>query len=530
MKTKFILASLFICNFSLISCNNATSSQKYSISIDNSYLGINEYLQIHIFINNKEITNYNLFTFKSSNDDIATVSKAGIIKGISLGNVTIDVSLKGSDKVLKVLKLTVGESLNVQQVFNRFKKANNYTISYEGNILLDEKIQFTNIEKITKNNYYFFTNAEKIYRNYGVSTSNTTVFEYTIKDNKIINPTYNRRDFTTLNKFIYTFQESGNYYDNLVLTKDNKYNLTNTKDTDLFNKLLFQNVLEDKQSLIQFMLNNSSPTISLEILNSTEFNLSINFDDSNYVTMKFYDLNKTSIDEFKTFNYKDINYPDPYQDIQNIDNYLSNYNYSYDLGSTTTSDNKNINVGTVNYTSNYIYYNYSNEYLVELRKENKDSYRHGFINLKDGVYKFNVDDSNNISILEKYTSSNSETYDKYYDFILTPTYVYNYLKNLNKLYSFINYESGMLSSFGEYCSLSKEAITLASEINKEASDYSVESLGIAFGINYSNDDIKVAYSPLVSFNSIAIPSKYKTYSNFNKSNIDIIDNYLNSIK
>ena len=529
MKARFILTALILCNFSLVSCNN-TPSQKYSISIDNTYLGINEYLQINISINNKEITNYNLFTFESSNNDIATVSKAGIIKGISLGNVTIKVSLKRTDKVLKVLELTVGESLNVQQVFNRFKKANNYTISYEGNLLLDEKIEFKNIEKVTKNNYYFSTNSEKIFRNYGVSTSNTTVFEYIIKDNKIINPTYNRRDFTTLNKFVYTFQESGNYYDNLALTKDNKYNLTNTKDADLFNKLLFQNILEDKQSLIQFMLNNSSSTISLEILNSAQFNLSIYFNESNNITMKFNDLNKTSIDELKTFNYQDINYPDSYQDIQNIASYISNYNYSYDLGGTVTSDNKNIKIGTINYTSNYIYYNYSDEYLVELRKENKDSFRHGFINLKDGVYKFNMNDSNNITILDKYITENNETFNKYYDFILTPTYVYNYLKNLNKLYSFINYDSGMLASFSEYCSLSKEAITLASEINTEASDYSVESLGIAFGINYSNSDIKIAYSPLVSFNGIAIPSKYKTYYNFNNSNIVAIDNYLNSVK
>lgn len=529
MKAKFILTTLIICNFNLVSCNN-TQSQKYSISIDNTYLGINEYLQIHIFINNNEITNYNLFTFESSNSDIATVSKAGIIKGISLGDVTIKTFLKGANKELSTLDLTVGESLNVQQVFNRFKKANNYTISYEGNLILDDEIKFKNIEKITKNNYYFSTNSEKIFRNYGVSTSNSTVFEYTIKDSKIVNPTYNRRDFTTLNKFIYTFQESGNYYDNLALSKDNKYNLTNTKDTDLFNKLLFQNILEDKQSLIQFMLNNSSPTISLEILNSEEFNLSISFNDSNYVTMKFYNLNNTSIDEFKTFNYQDINYPDPYQDIQNIDNYISNYNYSYDLGETVTSDNKNIQIGTINYTSDYIYYDYSDEYLTELRKENKDSYRHGFINLKDSVYKFNIDDSNNITILDKYITDNSETFDKYYDFILTPTYVYNYLKNINKLYSFINYDSGMLTSFNEYCSLSKEAITLASEINTEASDYSVESLGIAFGINYSGEEIKIAYSPLVSFNGIAIPSKYKTYYNFNKSNIAILDTYLNSAK
>ena len=62
MKAKFILTTLILCNFSLVSCNN-TPSQKYSISIDNTYLGINEYLQIHVFINNNEITNYNLFTF-----------------------------------------------------------------------------------------------------------------------------------------------------------------------------------------------------------------------------------------------------------------------------------------------------------------------------------------------------------------------------------------------------------------------------------------------------------------------------------
>ena len=278
------------------------------------------------------------------------------------------------------------------------------------------------------------------------------------------------------------------------------------------------------------MLNNSSSTISLEILNSAQFNLSIYFNESNNITMNFHDLNNTSIDELKTFNYQDINYPDSYQDIQNIASYISNYNYSYDLGGTVTSDNKNIKIGTINYTSNYIYYNYSDEYLVELRKENKDSFRHGFINLKDGVYKFNMNDSNNITILDKYITENNETFNKYYDFILTPTYVYNYLKNLNKLYSFINYDSGMLASFSEYCSLSKEAITLASEINTEASDYSVESLGIAFGINYSNSDIKIAYSPLVSFNGIAIPSKYKTYYNFNNSNIVAIDNYLNSVK
>lgn len=88
----------------------------------------------------------------------------------------------------------------------------------------------------------------------------------------------------------------------------------------------------------------------------------------------------------------------------------------------------------------------------------------------------------------------------------------------------------MLTSFSEYCSLSKEAITLASEINTEASDYSVESLGIAFGINYSGEEIKIAYSPLVSFNGIAIPSKYKTYYNFNKSNVETLDTYLNSVK
>lgn len=141
------------------SCGN-TGSHIDSIAIEGPLeVGIREHIQLKATFNGTE----QKVRWESSDTKVATVSSTGMVKGVSVGEVTIKATLIDDEKIYQAITIRVQESMQIGLVFDRFTDANStYVVEGKGNV---ETTLGTKEMKFKESHYkdsYLFTNMSSL--------------------------------------------------------------------------------------------------------------------------------------------------------------------------------------------------------------------------------------------------------------------------------------------------------------------------------------------------------------------------------
>lgn len=514
------------------------------IKADKTYIGINEYINLSVLDQeNKEVKS----TFTSSDEKVATVSSLGIVKGISFGKATISATSKDDSSLKASIEITVGESITLDSVVNKLKKASSYKASYTGELTYKgQKYNINNVEEVTDDSYYFdVIDNNLMFQEIGYASNLGELFEFKRDGENITSATYLREHYDTYKQIVYLANEmNGNYY-SLLPVVDNEYDITSTSDKELLFRIAFQNTRIDFENISDYLLDIS--TIKANVISPNEFTISMSFDGATFSSGSL-DINFSSFDEIDdTYlaNYlKDgeVQVPSTYEDVSTIFDLVKNNNYTSDLGSfTITDDNDEATthpIGDIHYTDKYCFYNYSDEYLtytnqsLEELGETTKLVRGGYLNKDNSVYTFTVDGANTITLGEKVTSElPSIDITNYQDFTPTISTILNAINSENKLYSFMPFSSGMFDG-KEYCSNNMTALDFLLSFDSDAISAGGTPFALCIGINKNSQNINQSEIVLggcyqfVDMGNLLLPPIYTNYTNFNGANIDFIDAFL----
>lgn len=514
------------------------------IKADKTYIGINEYINLSVLDqDNKEAK----ATFTSSDEKVATVSSSGIVKGISYGKATISATSKDDSSLKASIEITVGESVTLDSVVNKLKKANSYKTTYKGELTYKgQKYNINNVEEVTDDSYYFnVIDNNLMFQEIGYASNLGELFEFKRDGENITSATYLREHYDTYKQIVYLANEmNGNYY-SLLPVVDNEYDITNTSDKELLFRITFQNTRVDFENISDYLLDIS--TIKANVISPNEFTISMSFDGATFSSGSL-DINFSSFDEIDDAylaNYlKDgeVQVPSTYEDVSTIFDLVKNNNYTSDLGSFTITDDSEEStthpIGDIHYTDKYCFYNYSDEYLtytnqsLEELGETTKLVRGGYLNKNNSVYTFTVDEANTITLGEKVTSElPSIDITNYQDFTPTISTILNAINSENKLYSFMPFSSDMFDG-KEYCSNNMTALDFLLSFDSDAISAGGTPFALCIGINKNSQNINQSEIVLggcyqfVDMGNLLLPPIYTSYNNFNGANIDFIDAFL----
>lgn len=548
--TILALCSSFLFSFCFTSCTDGslnTSSSfsqkdelKLTITSTADYIGLNEYAYLTTIDQNGDEA---AVDYVSSDEKIATVSSTGTVKGISFGEVTVTAISKVDSKITDSIVITVGESLTLYNVMNRLLKADSYKTTYTGRFTYGyTNYSFNNVEEVNSDTYYFDAIDENDwFKDVGYASRNYETFEFSKTGDEVSNAIYLRNYYENYSDFIYLAKElSGNYY-SLMPDEDGLYNLKNGVDTSLFLNLVFQNADMPTNFNLTNVLNDITG-LTAEVLAADSFKIDIHFDrgvytSNGYITLIFSDFNDVDlsyVDEYLKNN--QIAVPATDDKILRIRELIADYNYISNLGTSIVYDengdiSSTIPIGDLQFTKDYLYFNYSDEYL----QQNQDLVRGGYINLSDGVYTFLVDDAQNITLDSKwnYVDEEGNLYTRYQDYYPNITLVMDIIAEENKLYSFVSDATSMFDG-SEFKSDSYVSLNIAAQLDGDA----VEAGGTPYALYVGLKDSSVDEEAIVGIGSsfqfvdmggVVIPPIYKTYTDFGKANVDFIDTYLASL-
>lgn len=250
-----------------------------------------------------------------------------------------------------------------------------------------------------------------------------------------------------------------------------------------------------------------------------------------------------------------IGKPTVESDILKIKELSRNHNYIRDLGRyVDTVDGKKIeiNMGTCYYTENYIYYDFTDEYIeyynahpeLQINNSNKTLFDFGYINISskttksDGVYYFeykSIDGEMKLMVSnDKYREENNFTnYTKYYEFIENLTWIMDYTDD--KLFTYEKTNTNTFDeSYNEYVSNSLDCADITYYLFQDyITAFDATPLGLFLA--YKNADEEkdcVVYVGAYLYVKGAGVFDYQnySYSGFNSSNVKLIDDYLLNLK
>ena len=133
-----LLASLTF-SFMGTSCGSTTGSGTTtagtsidSIAIEGPLeVGLREHIQLKATFNGAE----QKVRWESSDKNIATVSSTGMVKGMSIGEVTIKATLISNENIHQSITIKVQESMQIGLVFKRFTdETSTYVVEGKGNV------------------------------------------------------------------------------------------------------------------------------------------------------------------------------------------------------------------------------------------------------------------------------------------------------------------------------------------------------------------------------------------------------------
>lgn len=555
MKKSFlILCSLLLCTPILNSCNQTT--QETLLIKGNNQVGINEYIDLSAYLNDELTDNV---IWSSSDPSIASVSSIGMVKGLKVGNVIISCALSNNKNVSNTFEVSVHESYSLSNVMGKFIKDK---VAYKTSVNNTIKINNQNIDIKFEEKYYtdsyLFISSSIDYESsfgYGEEKDTTIVYHYDY-NNEITNAEFLRTEVYNYRSLTYDLQDlSINDFANYNLNDDNEYEILENNTKTTFISFINQNfnTTNDKTSTYE---NLSNGLTSLKIKVQDENNFSAIYDfSSSIVTMNFSLINEenTLLNNYLSKN--SIGKPAVESDILKIKELSKNHNYIRDLGRyVDTVDGKKIeiNIGTCYYTENYIYYDFTDEYIeyynahpeLQINNANKTLFDFGYINISskttksDGVYYFeykSIDGEMKLMVSnDKYREDNNFTnYTKYYEFIENLTWIMDYTDD--KLFTYEKTNTNTFDeSYNEYVSNSLDCADITYYLFQDyITAFDATPLGLFLAYKNSNEEKDcVVYVGAYLYIKGAGVFDYQnySYSGFNSSNVKLIDDYLLNLK
>lgn len=555
MKKSFlILCSLLLCTPILNSCNQTT--QETLLIKGNNQVGINEYIDLSAYVNDELTENV---VWSSSDPSIASVSSIGMVKGLKVGNVIISCALSNNKNVSNTFEVSVHESYSLSNVMGKFIKDK---VAYKTSVNNTIKINNQNIDIKFEEKYYtdsyLFISSSIDYESsfgYGEEKDTTIVYHYDY-NNEITNAEFLRTEVYNYRSLTYDLQDlSINDFANYNLNDDNEYEILENNTKTTFISFINQNfnTTNDKTSTYE---NLSNGLTSLKIKVQDENNFSAIYDfSSSIVTMNFSLINEenTLLNNYLSKN--SIGKPAVESDILKIKELSKNHNYIRDLGRyVDTVDGKKIEIsmGTCYYTENYIYYDFTDEYIeyynahpeLQINNANKTLFDFGYINISskttknDGVYYFeykSIDGEMKLMVSnDKYREDNNFTnYTKYYEFIENLTWIMDYTDD--KLFTYEKTNTNTFDeTYNEYVSNSLDCADITYYLFQDyITAFDATPLGLFLAYKNSNEEKDcVVYVGAYLYIKGAGVFDYQnySYSGFNSSNVKLIDDYLLNLK
>lgn len=531
---------LFACSPSNFNSNNSNSQEqntnqnqkRLEIVCQNS-VGINEYITVTALFEGKECD----VKWESSDKTVLTISSAGIVKGIKEGKATIKAT-KGEDVATK--EIIVHESMQLGRVFTRFNNAN-YKLVVTSNIA-DFDISFT--EYYYKESYYYETNSSLLVSSYGLGQDYEGCFEYYKQNDRVISATFLRDNLTSYRDLLNDLTDIGsNPFSNTKVSDDNKYDLK----TDTYKSFFFSSYAQKCQETASnklSLLYSTISTLELEVLTPYSFLVKMEFGIDQECTLKYEIFNEENIALREYLDAHNIAYPKVYESINKITELVKGHNYLRNLGTYRKADDSKINIGTCYYTENYLYFDFSDEYIEEL-KATKEYYDYGYINIsgsknyKDGVYPFtyktNAEGVKELILEEKVSEKNSygQEYKKYYEFYENITLVMDSVQN--DLYSFQLFNTNSLAKeYEEYYSNASTSCSIGSSL---FSDYvqglsaEVNGLLISCSLDADNEANSIInYGAIFNvMGSYAYNYSAYSYTGFNTVSVAMLEEFMTNI-
>ena len=555
MKKSFlILCSLLLCTPMLNSCNQTT--QETLLIKGNNQVGINEYIDLSAYLNDELTDNV---IWSSSDPSIATVSSIGMVKGLKVGTVIISCVLSNNKNVSNTFEVSVHESYSLSNVMGKFIKDK---VAYKTSVNNTIKINNQNIdikfeEKYYTDSYLFISSSIDYESSFGYGEENDTTIVYHYDYNKeITNAEFLRTEVYNYRSLTYDLQDlSINDFANYNLNDNNEYEILENNTKTTFISFINQNfnTSNDKTSAYQ-SLSNGLTSLKIKVQDENNFSAIYDFS-SSIVTMNFSLINEenTLLNNYLSKN--SIGKPTVESDILKIKELSKNHNYIRDLGRyVDTVDGKKIEIsmGTCYYTENYIYYDFTDEYIeyynahpeLQINNANKTLFDFGYINISskttksDGVYYFeykSIDGEMKLMVSnDKYREENNFTnYTKYYEFIENLTWIMDYTDD--KLFTYEKTNTNTFDeSYNEYVSNSLDCADITYYLFQDyITAFDATPLGLFLA--YKNADEEkdcIVYVGAYLYVKGAGVFDYQnySYSGFNSSNVKLIDDYLLNLK
>ena len=555
MKKSFlILCSLLLCTPMLNSCNQTT--QETLLIKGNNQVGINEYIDLSAYLNDELTDNV---IWSSSDPSIATVSSIGMVKGLKVGTVIISCVLSNNKNVSNTFEVSVHESYSLSNVMGKFIKDK---VAYKTSVNNTIKINNQNIdikfeEKYYTDSYLFISSSIDYESSFGYGEENDTTIVYHYDYNKeITNAEFLRTEVYNYRSLTYDLQDiSINDFANYNLNDNNEYEILENNTKTTFISFINQNfnTTNDKTSAYQ-SLSNGLTSLKIKVQDENNFSAIYDFS-SSIVTMNFSLINEenTLLNNYLSKN--SIGKPTVESDILKIKDLSRNHNYIRDLGRyVDTVDGKKIeiNMGKCYYTENYIYYDFTDEYIeyynahpeLQINNSNKTLFDFGYINISskktksDGVYYFeykSIDGEMKLMVSnDKYREENNFTnYTKYYEFIENLTWIMDYTDD--KLFTYEKTNTNTFDkSYNEYVSNSLDCADITYYLFQDyITAFDATPLGLFLAYKNANEEKDcVVYVGAYLYIKGAGVFDYQnySYSGFNSSNVKLIDDYLLNLK
>lgn len=555
MKKNFlILCSLLLCTPMLNSCNQTT--QETLLIKGNNQVGINEYIDLSAYLNDELTDNV---IWSSSDPSIATVSSIGMVKGLKVGTVIISCVLSNNKNVSNTFEVSVHESYSLSNVMGKFIKDK---VAYKTSVNNTIKINNQNIdikfeEKYYTDSYLFISSSMNYESSFGYGEENDTTIVYHYDYNKeITNAEFLRTEVYNYRSLTYDLQDlSINDFANYNLNDNNEYEILENNTKTTFISFINQNfnTTNDKTSAYQ-SLSNGLTSLKIKVQDENNFSAIYDFS-SSIVTMNFSLINEENALLNNYLSKNSIGKPTVESDILKIKELSKNHNYIRDLGRyVDTVDGKKIeiNMGSCYYTENYIYYDFTDEYIeyynahpeLQINNSNKTLFDFGYINISskttksDGVYYFeykSIDGEMKLMVSnDKYREENNFTnYTKYYEFIENLTWIMDYTDD--KLFTYEKTNTNTFDeSYNEYVSNSLDCADITYYLFQDyITAFDATPLGLFLA--YKNADEEkdcIVYVGAYLYIKGAGVFDYQnySYSGFNSSNVKLIDDYLLNLK
>lgn len=555
MKKNFlILCSLLLCTPMLNSCNQTT--QETLLIKGNNQVGINEYIDLSAYLNDELTDNV---IWNSSDPSIATVSSIGMVKGLKVGTVIISCVLSNNKNVSNTFEVSVHESYSLSNVMGKFIKDK---VAYKTSVNNTIKINNQNIdikfeEKYYTDSYLFISSSMDYESSFGYGEENDTTIVYHYDYNKeITNAEFLRTEVYNYRSLTYDLQDlSINDFANYNLNDNNEYEILENNTKTTFISFINQNfnTKNDKTSAYQ-SLSNGLTSLKIKVQDENNFSAIYDFS-SSIVTMNFSLINEENTLLNKYLSKNSIGKPTVESDILKIKDLSRNHNYIRDLGRyVDTVDGKKIeiNMGTCYYTENYIYYDFTDEYIeyynahpeLQINNANKTLFDFGYINISskttksDGVYYFeykSIDGEMKLMVSnDKYREENNFTnYTKYYEFIENLTWIMDYTDD--KLFTYEKTNTNTFDeSYNEYVSNALDCADITYYLFQDyITAFDATPLGLFLAYKNANEEKEcVVYVGAYLYIKGAGVFDYQnySYSGFNSSNVKLIDDYLLNLK